>query len=104
MKMGEIRYEIEKAINRLPLILTVLAFFLFMALQTLQALQDRTTLQAARAGQESTIQNAMKLRQEMDALAGETARLAAQGDEAARSVVEAMKQQGIALTPPPAPQ
>jgi hypothetical protein len=102
--MSEIRYEIEKAINRLPLILTILALFLLMALETFQSYRDRATLQTERAGQEAKLQSAMKMRQEMDALAGRTATLAAEGDEAARSVVDLMNQQGVSLTPPPPPQ
>ena len=101
--MSDLTVEIQRAFNRLPLILSILALFLFTALQTFQSYRDRATLEALRAGQETTIQNALKLRREMDALAGKTAKLAAQGDEGAKSVVALMKQQGVVLTPPPQP-
>jgi hypothetical protein len=99
--MVDIRLEIERAASRLPLILTSLALFLLVALQTFQSFRDRAALQALSAGQEATMQNARKLRQELEALAGKTATLAAGGDEGAKSVVESMKQQGVVLTPPP---
>ena len=100
MTMSDIYFEIQKAINRLPLILAILALFVMMALQTFQSVRDRGTLQTLLAGQETTVQNATKLRREMDDLAGKTARLAALGDEGAKSVVAEMKQRGVTLTPP----
>jgi hypothetical protein len=99
--MSDVAFEIQRAINRLPLILTILALFLLMALQTFQSFRDRATLQTVRAGQDKTIENAVRLRREMDALAGKTAKLAAEGDEGAKGVVALMKQQGVVLTSPP---
>jgi hypothetical protein len=101
MTMNDFAFEIQRAIGRLPLILTILALFLLTALQTAQSFRDRATLQTVRAGQDATIQNAIRLRHEMDALAGKTAKLAAEGDEGAKSVVAFMKQQGVVLTQPP---
>ena len=103
MTMSDIAFDIQRAINRLPLIFTILALFLLMALQTFQSFRDRAALQAVRASQDTTIANAVRLRGEMDALAGKTARLAAEGDEGAKSVVAFMKQQGVALTTPAKP-
>ena len=99
--MSDLAYQIQRAINRLPVILTILALFLLMAMQTFRSFRDRARLETVRAGQETTIQNAIRLRREMDALAGKTAMLAAQGDEGARGVVALMKQQGVVLTTPP---
>ena len=46
------------------------------------------------------MQEAVKLRQKLEGLAGKTAQLAADGDEGAKAVVDQMKRQGIALSVP----
>ena len=84
----------------LPLILVVLSLFVLMAFETGQAVYDRGALAELRRSQEPTVQEALKLRRQLEALAGQTARLAADGDEGAKKVVEEMKRQGIALSPP----
>jgi len=65
----------------LPIILVVLSLFVLMALET-------------------TVQEAIKLRQQLELLAGKTAQLAAEGDEGAKTVVDRMKRQGVTLNPP----
>jgi hypothetical protein len=50
--------------------------------------------------QEPTVQEATKLRQQLEALAGKTAQLAAEGNESAKAVIDQMKRQGVMLTPP----
>ena len=47
------------------------------------------------------MQEAIKLRQQLESLAGKTAQLAAEGDdEGAKAVVDQMKKQGVNLNPP----
>jgi hypothetical protein len=46
------------------------------------------------------MQEAIKVRQQLELLAGKTAELAAQGDEGAKTVVDQMKRQGVNLSPP----
>ena len=46
------------------------------------------------------MQEAIKLRQQLETLAGKTAQLAGEGDEGAKAVVDEMKRQGVALGPP----
>jgi hypothetical protein len=53
-----------------------------------------------RRSQEPTVQEATKLRQQLEALAGRTAQLAAEGNEGAKTVVDQMKRQGVTLSPP----
>jgi hypothetical protein len=50
--------------------------------------------------QEQAVQEALKLRPQLEALAGKTAQLAAEGDEGAKAVVDQMKRQGVNLTAP----
>ena len=85
---------------RLPVLLMVVALFVLMAFQTGQTIHDRGALSDLRRSQETTVQEAIKLRQQLETLASKTAQLAADGDEGAKTVVDQMKRQGVALSPP----
>ena len=84
----------------LPLILVVVALFALMAFETGQAIHDRGALADLRRSQEPTVQEAIKVRQQLETLAGRTAQLAAEGDEGAKTVADQMKRQGVTLSPP----
>jgi hypothetical protein len=84
----------------LPLILVVLSLFVLMAFETGQAIHDRSALADLRRLQEPTVQQAIKLRRQLQTLAGKTAELAAAGDAGAKSVVDQMKRQGVTLSSP----
>ena len=84
----------------LPIILVVVSLFAFMTFETGEAIHDRGALADLRRSQEATVQEAIKLRQQLETLAGKTAQLAAQGDESAKTVVDQMKRQGVTLNPP----
>ena len=84
----------------LPVLLVVVSFFILMAFETGYAIYDRGALADQKRSQEPVVQEAFKLRQQLETLASKTAKLAADGDEGAKAVVEQMKRQGIALTPP----
>jgi hypothetical protein len=84
----------------LPVILAVVSLFVLMAFETGEAIHDRGALSDLRRSQEATVQEAVKLRQQLEALAGGTAKLAADGDEGAKAVVDQMKRQGVTLNPP----
>ena len=85
---------------QLPVILVVVSLFVFMAFETGQAIHDRGALAELRRAQEPAVQEAIKLRQQLETLASKTAQLAAEDDEGAKEVVEQMKQQGVTLAPP----
>jgi hypothetical protein len=84
----------------LPIVLVVLSFFVLMAFETGYAIHDREGLADQLRLQEPAVQEAMKLRHTLEVLAGKTAQLAADGDEGARTIVDQMKREGIALSPP----
>jgi hypothetical protein len=84
----------------LPLILVVLSFFVLMAFETGQAIHDRRALEDLRRSQEPSVQQAVKLRQQLQRLAGKTAELDAAGDPGAKSIVDQMKRQGVTLSAP----
>ena len=84
----------------LPVILIAASLFVLMAFETFQAIHDRGALADLRRSQEPTVQEAIKLRQQLETLAGRTAQLAAEGGEGAKTVVDQMKRQGVNLSPP----
>ncbi len=84
----------------LPILLTVLALFLLVAFQTVQLIRGHSALSALRTSQQADMDAGEKLRQQLQALAGQTAELANGGDAAAKDVVEQMRKQGFTLAPP----
>ena len=84
----------------LPVILVIASFFVLIAFETGYAIHDREALADQRRSQESIVQEGIKLRQQLEMLAGNTAQLAADGDEGAKNVVDQMKRQGVTLTSP----
>jgi hypothetical protein len=84
----------------LPLILVIVSLFVLIAFETGQAIHDRGALTALLEAQQPSIEQAVKLRQQLQALAAKTAELAAAGDAGAKMVVDQMKAQGVTLATP----
>jgi hypothetical protein len=84
----------------LPAVIIAVSFFVLMAFETGYAIHDRDALAEQQRLQEPAVQEAIKLRQKLEGLAGKTAQLAADGNEGAKAVVDQMKRQGIALSAP----
>jgi hypothetical protein len=82
----------------LPIALIVVSFVVLLAFETSYAIHDRDALAEQNRLQEPAVQEAIKLRQKLETLAGKTAQLAADGDEGAKSIVDQMKRQGITLS------
>lgn len=83
-----------------PVALIVVSFFVLIAFETGYAIHDGQALADQKRSQEPVVQEASKVRQQLEALASKTAQLAADGDEGAKTVVEQMKRQGINITAP----
>lgn len=83
-----------------PLILVVVSLFVLMAFETGQAIRDRGALADLMRAQQPNIDQAVKLRQQLQTLAGKTAELSAAGDPGAKAVVAQMKAQGVTLSAP----
>jgi hypothetical protein len=83
-----------------PLILVVVSLFVLMAFETGQAIRDRGALAELMRAQQPNIDQAVKLRRQLQTLAGKTAELATAGDAGAKSVVAQMKAQGVTLSVP----
>jgi predicted PurR-regulated permease PerM len=89
----------------LPVALLALAFFLMLLFQMVQLVRQSQSLVVFAANQENAMQEAARLRQAADALAGDIAQLAQQGNANAKQVVDEMARQNINLHPqtPPSP-
>ncbi|HXC91369.1 MAG TPA: hypothetical protein VNV18_14495 [Stellaceae bacterium] len=83
-----------------PLVLVVVSLFVLMAFETGQAIRDRNALTDVLRAQQPSIEQAAKVRQQLQNLAGKTAELAAAGDAGAKTVIDQMKAQGVTLTVP----
>jgi hypothetical protein len=84
----------------LPVVIVAVSFFVLMAFETGYTIHDRDALTEQQQIQEPALQEAIKLRQKLEDLAGKTAQLAADGDEGAKAVVDEMKRQGITISAP----
>jgi len=84
------------------LVTVVVAFFLTIAFQTYQLIRDHSNLENAQAGQQAPLEQALQMRQETEALAGDVAALADKGNANARQIVDGMRAQGITLRAPQA--
>jgi hypothetical protein len=84
------------------LVTGVVAFFLTIAFQTYQLLHEYSSLANARDGQQVPLEQALQMRQETEAFAGDVAVLAEKGNADAKQIVEAMRAQGITMRAPQA--
>ncbi len=81
----------------IPLALIVLAFFIMAAFQTMQLYREYVRLGETRTAQEATMQEATKLRQQLESLASKTAHLAEAGNANAKVIIDELKRQGITV-------
>jgi hypothetical protein len=84
----------------LPILLIAATFFILVGFETGYAIHDREALAEQKRLQEPTVQEAARLRHQLETIAGKTAQLAAEGNEGAKAVMDQMKRQGVVLTPP----
>jgi hypothetical protein len=80
-----------------PVTLVALSIFIAEAQETIVAIDARSNLIAAAARQKEPFKAALTLRDRLDALAADTAKLAQDGDPAAKAIAEALKSEGITL-------
>lgn len=85
---------------QIPLAILAAALFLMVGFQTWQLIRERDNLSELRGTQQPTMDQSLKLRQQLESLAGKTAQLAADGDQGARAIVDDLRRQGITVKPP----
>jgi hypothetical protein len=84
----------------IPLAILSLAFLVGVLQQTFFTLGVRSDLVAARTLQQASYEQALSFRNQLEGIAADTAKLAADGDPAAQSIQEALRKDGIYLPPP----
>jgi hypothetical protein len=86
----------------IPIAISVAALLIVTIQQTSSLTQARGQLVTALSQQDAPYREAVALRDRLDAIAQDT-ELAASGDPAAKAIIDALRQQGIALPPPRKP-
>ncbi len=80
-----------------PLLVLMLAVLLWFGFQVTQAFGVRAQLKEQYANQEAVMQNAEKMRSQLDGIASDTARLAQAGNPNARIIIEELNKRGITV-------
>lgn len=97
MSRGQHEIDPTRPLWMLPLTLLAAALVVALAAVTVELLDERHRLAALGETQAPQLQQAAKLRDQLQSLGAETARLADSGNAAAKQVVEIMRQQGVTL-------
>ena len=84
---------------RLAIGLLAIAVVGALGFQTFQLVRDRNALQGIRTNQEATIQQATKVRTQLDAISTRVLELAQQGNSGAATIVEELAKRGITINP-----
>ena len=84
----------------LPLGLVVAALLLLAIYQTVGLVRDHYALVQVHAAQQSPVEQTQKVRATLQTIATRTAQLAANGDAAARDVLDVMHSQGVTVSLP----
>jgi len=83
----------------LPLLLLVLAAVTWSAFQCYQLVNEKEALATVFAGQDRQFDESGKLRNSLDAIARETALLAAKGNASAKLIVDELARRGVTINP-----
>jgi hypothetical protein len=86
-----------------PLLLLLIGLLIWSGAQMFQLLNERSTLKTLLSNQAAPYAASQKLRVQLDAVASGTQRLADQGNQNARLVVEELRKRGITINPSAAP-
>lgn len=86
------RYELF-----LPVLLITMAVTAWFAFQTVQLVEERSSLAQLKDAQKDTLENAHKMRAQLNSIAAGVAQLAEQGNADAKLVVKALRDRGITL-------
>lgn len=83
----------------IPICILSLAFLVGILQQTVVAFTTRSHLIAARDQQQATYDQALNFRNQLEGIAADTAKLAADGDPAAQAIEDALQQAEFTLPP-----
>jgi hypothetical protein len=82
-----------------PLLILGLAAASWSGFQTYQLVQEHEALKKLHANQEALVQNAVKLRAQLDGIAADTQRLADAGNANAQGIVNELRRRGVTINP-----
>lgn len=83
----------------MPILVVSLALVLWFGFQTVMLVRESSALSTARDNQEAQVQAANKIRQALDAVARDTAKLADKGNPNARLIVDELRKRGVTINP-----
>lgn len=83
----------------IPLLLVFASLVLWFGFQTIRLIDEQSSLTNLRASQDTLLQNAEKMRAQLDAIASGTARLAEAGNPQAAQVIQALRARNITINP-----
>jgi hypothetical protein len=89
---GEIAH---KPNGNLALTLVVFSWCAWMVFQTVQLVRERSHLSQLQANQESALQDAARVKAQIESIAAETAKLAEQGNANAQRIAAEFKKRGF---------
>ena len=81
--------------------LMTIAMVTWFAFQTYQLVRERGVLQSVKVAQEPTIEQAGKLRTQLELISTKTLELAQQGNAGASLIVEELARRGVRINPGP---
>ena len=85
----------HKPNGNLALTLVVFSWCAWMVFQTVQLVRDRNHLTDLKANQETALQEAAKIKAQIDSITAETAKLAAEGNASAQRIAAEFKKRGF---------
>ena len=94
--------EIEKnksSVFFIPVCLLGASWLLWVIFQMVMLITEGSNLRTLKANQENTVQQAMKVRAQLDSIAAKTADLAARGNQGAKTIVEELRKRGVTINP-----
>ncbi len=84
--------------GNLALTLVVFSWCAWMVFQTVQLVRERNHLTQLKANQETALQEATKVRGQIDAITADTAKLAAEGNAGAQRIVAELRRRGFKVS------
>ena len=83
----------------LPLTLIIVTILVWTSFEAVQLRQQRNILNDAKTNQQTLIEQAQRIRSQLDSIAGQTAKLAEKGNSNASLIVEELRKNGITINP-----
>jgi len=89
----------QSSVIFIPLCLLAASWLLWVIFQMTMLITEGSNLRMLKANQENTVQQATKVRAQLDSIAAKTAELANKGNPGAKTIVEELKKRGVTINP-----